>query len=492
MAPPFVDVEGELRARLSTVQPNCSTSPSPTCTTRPRGRVAAPVASRPDRRRPLPSRGPRCRALRRDRGLRARGGRSAAGHVAPPLRLVAVPGIGERVGGRLRRATRAPDRRPPRPLRAHGRGARIDIAEPEPGAIPSVDVPRWSAQGCRCADRRRRLRPACRCRPRPGRLRAHPATSCCTRSPPSKRPGRRRQGRPRLIGRSFADTVDVGVVETIVKLAHQLGSACSPRASRPVTRPSGSARPGSTSAAGYYFQRPHGLGYIDRLLLDLAEACQAFAVVRFTRIVDHRGSGPGDRGSGLIGPRADRAHAWVAGSGVVDQGRFTEPAMPYMSALYSAALRMTQPGRRRGPRAGNVPAYRGFGGFEEGTNLAGLALQDPHEHLHQLVLLEEAPARRGRARRPRGLLYLPPPRWHRGGRRGRTPESEVLDAMPDEVVKEALEALPEQFLMATACRRRRLLLQGDRRHHGCAHWHGDEPAASRKKAVAAKVVGVRS
>jgi RNA polymerase sigma-70 factor (ECF subfamily) len=30
----------------------------------------------------------------------------------------------------------------------------------------------------------------------------------------------------------------------------------------------------------------------------------------------------------------------------------------------------------------------------------------------------------------------------------RTPEAEVLDAIPDEVVKDALEALPEQFRMA--------------------------------------------
>ena len=31
---------------------------------------------------------------------------------------------------------------------------------------------------------------------------------------------------------------------------------------------------------------------------------------------------------------------------------------------------------------------------------------------------------------------------------GRTPETEVLDSIPDAVVKEALEALPEQFRMA--------------------------------------------
>ncbi len=56
---------------------------------------------------------------------------------------------------------------------------------------------------------------------------------------------------------------------------------------------------------------------------------------------------------------------------MADQARFAELAMPYMSALYSAALRMT-----RNPADAEdlvqetyLRAYRGFGGFEEGTNL---------------------------------------------------------------------------------------------------------------------------
>src|SRR6266436_3810799 len=56
---------------------------------------------------------------------------------------------------------------------------------------------------------------------------------------------------------------------------------------------------------------------------------------------------------------------------MADQARFAELAMPYMSALYSAALRMT-----RNPSDAEdlvqetyLKAYRGFGGFEQGTNL---------------------------------------------------------------------------------------------------------------------------
>src|SRR5712691_5055609 len=56
---------------------------------------------------------------------------------------------------------------------------------------------------------------------------------------------------------------------------------------------------------------------------------------------------------------------------MADQARFTELAMPYMSALYSAALRMT-----RNPADAEdlvqetyLKAYRAFNTFQQGTNL---------------------------------------------------------------------------------------------------------------------------
>src|SRR5919108_359949 len=56
---------------------------------------------------------------------------------------------------------------------------------------------------------------------------------------------------------------------------------------------------------------------------------------------------------------------------MADQAEFAELAMPYMSALYAAALRMT-----RNPSDAEdlvqetyLRAYRGFEGFREGTNL---------------------------------------------------------------------------------------------------------------------------
>src|SRR5437763_2207372 len=56
---------------------------------------------------------------------------------------------------------------------------------------------------------------------------------------------------------------------------------------------------------------------------------------------------------------------------MADPATFAEQAMPYMSALYAAAMRMT-----RNPSDAEdlvqetyLRAYRGFGGFKEGTNL---------------------------------------------------------------------------------------------------------------------------
>ncbi len=135
---------------------------------------------------------------------------------------------------------------------------------------------------------------------------------------------------------------------------------------------------------------------------------------------------------------------------MADQAHFAELAMPYMSALYSAALRMT-----RNPSDAEdlvqetyLRAYRGFGGFQEGTNLKAW--------LYKILTNTFINSYRSKKRRPDEVelddsedFYL----FRRLGGieaadAGRTPETEVLDAMPDEVVKEALEALPEQFRMA--------------------------------------------
>ena len=135
---------------------------------------------------------------------------------------------------------------------------------------------------------------------------------------------------------------------------------------------------------------------------------------------------------------------------MADQAEFAELAMPYMDQLYSAALRMT-----RNPADAEdlvqetyLRGYRGFGGFKAGTNLRAW--------LFKILTNTYINTYRAKKRRPDEtalddtedyVLYR-----RIGGLEAasaeRTPESEVLDAMPDDAVKRALEALPEQFRMA--------------------------------------------
>lgn len=135
---------------------------------------------------------------------------------------------------------------------------------------------------------------------------------------------------------------------------------------------------------------------------------------------------------------------------MADPARFAELTMPYMQALYAAALRMT-----RNPADAEdllqetyLRAYRGFEGFREGTNLKAW--------LYKILTNTFINTYRAKKRRPDQVdlddveeFYL----FRRlGGLEGaaasRTAESEVLDTLPDDEVKEALESLPEQFRMA--------------------------------------------
>ncbi len=135
---------------------------------------------------------------------------------------------------------------------------------------------------------------------------------------------------------------------------------------------------------------------------------------------------------------------------MADQARFAEQAMGYMDALYSAAMRMT-----RNPADAEdlvqetyLRAYRGFGGFEEGTNLRAW--------LYKILTNTYINTYRAKKRRPDETELDESEDFYLYRRLGgleaaaadRTPESEVLDSIPDAVVKDALEALPEQFRIA--------------------------------------------
>jgi RNA polymerase sigma-70 factor (ECF subfamily) len=135
---------------------------------------------------------------------------------------------------------------------------------------------------------------------------------------------------------------------------------------------------------------------------------------------------------------------------MADQAQFAEQAMEHMPSLYNAALRMT-----RNPADAEdlvqetyLKAYRGFGGFQEGTNLKAW--------LYRILTNTFINSYRSKKRRPEETdiedvedLYL----YRRLGgleaaASGRSAEEEVLEHFTDDEVKEALEALPEQFRMA--------------------------------------------
>jgi RNA polymerase sigma-70 factor (ECF subfamily) len=135
---------------------------------------------------------------------------------------------------------------------------------------------------------------------------------------------------------------------------------------------------------------------------------------------------------------------------MADQARFTELAMEHMPSLYSAALRLT-----RNPADAEdlvqetyLRAYRGFGGFTEGTNLRAW--------LYRILTNTYINSYRAAKRRPEIAdvedvedLYL----YHRlapsgDGVAGRSAEEEALASFTDDEVKAAIESLPDVFRIA--------------------------------------------
>jgi RNA polymerase sigma-70 factor (ECF subfamily) len=135
---------------------------------------------------------------------------------------------------------------------------------------------------------------------------------------------------------------------------------------------------------------------------------------------------------------------------MADQATFADQAMPLMDGLYGAAMRMT----RKPADAEDLVqetylrAYRGFGGFEQGTNLKAW--------LYRILTNTYINQYRKKKRRPDESdiddvedLYL----YRRlgglaGATAGRSAEEELFEQITDSNIKEALEALPEQFRMA--------------------------------------------
>ena len=129
------------------------------------------------------------------------------------------------------------------------------------------------------------------------------------------------------------------------------------------------------------------------------------------------------------------------------RARFERDVLPMLPSLYGAALRMT-----RNPSDAEdlvqetyLRSFRGFGGFQEGTNLKAW--------LYRILTNSYINSYRKKQREPQ-IVESPDDAddWFLYDRLGSrnvegSAEQEVLDRIPDADVKAALESLPENFRM---------------------------------------------
>jgi RNA polymerase sigma-70 factor, ECF subfamily len=128
--------------------------------------------------------------------------------------------------------------------------------------------------------------------------------------------------------------------------------------------------------------------------------------------------------------------------------RFERDVIPLLPSLYGAAMRLT-----RNPTDAEdliqetyLRAFRGFAGFKEGTNLKAW--------LYRILTNSFINTYRKKQREPQTVEGPDDiDEWYLFDRLGAksvegSAESQVLDQMPDEDVKRALESIPENFRMA--------------------------------------------
>ena len=124
---------------------------------------------------------------------------------------------------------------------------------------------------------------------------------------------------------------------------------------------------------------------------------------------------------------------------------FEEQALPFIDQLYAAALRMT-----KNPADAQdlvqetfVKAYAAFGSFTQGTNLKAW--------LYRILTNTFINTYRKKQREPYQGTIDDLEDWQLGGAESttasssRSAEAEAIDHLPDSAVKDALQALPEDF-----------------------------------------------
>jgi RNA polymerase sigma-70 factor (ECF subfamily) len=127
---------------------------------------------------------------------------------------------------------------------------------------------------------------------------------------------------------------------------------------------------------------------------------------------------------------------------------FEEQALPFIDQLYAAALRMT-----KNPADAQdlvqetfVKAFAAFGQFTQGTNLKAW--------LYRILTNTFINTYRKKQREPYQGTIDDLEDWQLGGAESttatsaRSAEAEAIDHLPDSAVKDALQALPEDFRLA--------------------------------------------
>jgi RNA polymerase sigma-70 factor, ECF subfamily len=126
--------------------------------------------------------------------------------------------------------------------------------------------------------------------------------------------------------------------------------------------------------------------------------------------------------------------------------QFEAETLPILDTMYGAALRLT-----RNPADAEdllqetaLKAYQGFNQFEPGTNLRAW--------LYKIMMNAFISSYRKASRQPKTVSADENEEFSLYERLvdadGATPETQVLDAIPDEQVKAALDDLPDQFRAA--------------------------------------------
>ncbi|WP_424935351.1 sigma-70 family RNA polymerase sigma factor [Arenibacterium sp. S380] len=127
---------------------------------------------------------------------------------------------------------------------------------------------------------------------------------------------------------------------------------------------------------------------------------------------------------------------------------FEEQAIPFMDQLYAAAMRMTRNPADAADLVQEtfVKAYASWASFAQGTNLKAW--------LYRILTNTYINIYRKKQREPHQGTIDELEDWQLGGAESttashsRSAEAEAIDRMPASVVKDALQAVPEDFRMA--------------------------------------------